>query len=109
MPACIWEDLERISGLSMGDYTLLNLCLDVHMTCSGASDFPLLDEAVRVLEKARDNWQSSSLERGAAFDDAVLNLVNVAIAEGNAELRRLAEPQNQAVTFSGPFEIEMPA
>ena len=94
MPACIWSDLERISGKPMGQYTLLNLCLDVHKRCSGSPDvFPvsLLGEAVRVLEKADKFWYPSS-DQKFEFDSVVLALVRTAAGEGKAELQRLSEP-----------------
>lgn len=63
--------------------TLLDVCLETHMSHTGSSD-PLSEEDlqrnVSVLQAAVDNWREE-LARSKRFDDAVLELCRAALAE----------------------------
>lgn len=63
--------------------TLLDICLETHMSHTGSSD-PLREEDLQrnilVLQTAVDNWKDE-LVRSKRFDDAVLELCRATLAE----------------------------
>ena len=63
--------------------TLLDVCLETHMSHTGSSD-PLREEDwqrnILVLQTAVNNWRDE-LVRTKRFDDAVLELCRATLAE----------------------------
>lgn len=71
----------------MSPKSLLELCLDIHMHHTGASDpLPEYEKDVRVLVYRLESWQTNPHKQFANFDNAVKELVKATLNEA-AELK----------------------
>jgi hypothetical protein len=61
------------------------MALDLHSAAVGSGEYGCrerLEEDVRALRHVRDNWRPTGYPPAKRFDDAVLELVNAALALG---------------------------
>lgn len=74
----------------MGDRSLLDCALDVHMTVTGArerrhgEEGPTQEDDIRALQHTLNHWKPS-WPREQDFDGAVLSLIEVALREAHRE------------------------
>ena len=82
--------------------SLLDIALDVHMTTTGNSErSDREDEADRAyLQWRLDRWEEG-LMSARTFDDAVKNLVRIALAEGFSKRVQLTPGNMKGTTLEG--------
>lgn len=68
----------------LGERSLLDCALDVHMTVTGTLERSLVEQAkdMGALKHTLSNWKPS-WPGGQAFDEAVRNLIEIALGEAS--------------------------
>jgi len=81
-------------GLRKYEYSLLDLCEQVHMASNGSGDDPLcgLEAAVEELRNRLNNWQWTE----SHYDLAVREMVSSSYNEGFKELERRKKFEEKA-------------